>query len=81
MNREAYRMMENFEEEAGSNAAYAIAYAIMQLASQQAETARQINALGLANAATPMGALEVISIEFKAMAAALQDIASAIGDR
>jgi hypothetical protein len=42
--------------------------------------AHAINRLGLANASTPMGALELLSMELKRLADAHEGIASTLGD-
>lgn len=41
--------------------AFAIAYALLELANQQRRTAVGIERLGLGDAATPMGAIELLS--------------------
>jgi len=62
-------LIEDLAREDGS---YAIAYALLQLAEQAKRAARAIDRLGLADAATPMGAIEVLSIELKRIADAME---------
>lgn len=54
---------------------FAIAFAIMQVAREHKNVAYQLGRLGLADAVTPMGAIEILS---KALGDGLDGIASAI---
>ncbi len=56
------------------DAGYAIAYALLELADAQQKTAIAITRLGLNDAATPMGAIEMLSLETKRIAEALNAI-------
>lgn len=67
---------DSFEELIGEDAGYAVAYAVLQLAKATDRVADQIMALGLGNAATPMGALELLSSEVKRIAGAMEVIAN-----
>ena len=69
---------ELFEKKArAGDAAYAIAYALLQLAGAQDRAAVALNALGNANAATPMGAIEALSLQVANVASAIQAVAEA----
>jgi hypothetical protein len=55
-----------FEDKARKgDGAFAIAFALMRLAKQQERTANALNRLGLADAATPMGAIEALGVMIK----------------
>ena len=60
------------EERAETSHQWAIAWAIMQLADAHKENAAALRRLGLADAATPKGALEVISIDLQRLADVLE---------
>jgi hypothetical protein len=47
------------------DAGFAIAYALIDLADAQEATAKALQRLGMADAATPMGAVENLSLEVK----------------
>lgn len=73
---EQWKLEELFEERAAKgDGAYAIAHALLLLAKAQDRTATHVRNLGLADAATPMGAMEVLSVEFKRIADALDRMA------
>jgi hypothetical protein len=55
------------------DAFYAIAYALLEVAAAQRETAREINHLGVADAATPMGAIEVLADQVRRIADATNE--------
>lgn len=55
-----------FEAKArGGEGAFAIAFALMKLASAQDRTATWVKHLGLADAATPLGAIEALMVQLK----------------
>jgi hypothetical protein len=61
MNRtqsELAEIEDHFENMAGKDGLFAIAFALLQLVEAQQEIAYQIKKLGNADAATPMGAIE-----------------------
>jgi hypothetical protein len=66
------------EEKARQDGGYAVAYALLRLADAQDRTALWLKHLGLADAATPMGAIEVLSVEFKRMADSMTSIAEGV---
>ena len=66
------QMTDLFKERA-ADPGFAVAYALMKLASAQEETWRALRALGNADASTPMGAME-------ALGAAMIDGAEKIAD-
>ena len=72
------RVTDELKTRAGTDPGYAIAFALMRLASAQERTAMWLKHLGLADAATPMGALEIVAMEIKAAAAAQGEIAAAL---
>jgi hypothetical protein len=59
---------------------YAIAYALLQLASAQEHTARALERLGTADAATPMGAIELLAGEVKQVSQAIASLADGLSD-
>ncbi len=70
-----------FEEKARKgDAGFAIAYALLELATAQANTSRAIHKLGLADAATPFGAIEHMSSELKNISVSLDGIATAVAE-
>lgn len=73
---EQWKLEELFEERAAKgDGAFAIAHALLLLAKAQDRTATQLKNLGLADAATPMGAIEILSVEFKRIADSLDRMA------
>jgi len=65
-----------FEQKAREgDGSFAIAYALLELTDMQDKTAVAIYALGNANAATPMGAIEGLSREVGRVAAAIAELA------
>lgn len=67
-----------FEEKARKgDGSFAIAYALMQIAEQQKSIAYQIGRLGLGDAASPHGALELLGMTVSESA---QTIADALGN-
>lgn len=58
---------------AGGDSLAAVAYAVLRLAEAQADVAAALRQLGLADAATPMGALEVLAKEVSGIASAIRD--------
>jgi hypothetical protein len=65
-------------KKAHSDGAYAVANALLSVAQAQLETARSIQRLGNADAATHLGAIEGLSIMTERVAKALESIASAM---
>jgi hypothetical protein len=57
---------------------YAVAYAILQLASAQREVAYQLKQLGNGNAGSQMGALEFLATKVAEVSGSLGDIAAAL---
>ena len=53
---------------------FAVAYAILVLADKTDGVARALRLLGTADAATPMGALEVVSASLERIADAISDV-------
>ncbi len=53
---------------------FAVAYAILVLADKMDGIARALRLLGTADAATPMGALEVVSASLERIADAISDV-------
>jgi len=69
---------ELFEKKArAGEGAYAIAYALLQLAGAQDKTAVALYALGNGNAATHMGAIENLAREVKKVGEAIHAVADA----
>ena len=73
-----------FEEKARKgDGAYAIACALMDLSDSQVATAKALNRLGLGNASTHMGAIELLASELKSaaqtIAESIDGVGSAIG--
>lgn len=58
-------------QKAEADGAYAVAYGLLQVA-------RALHKLGVADAATPMGAIEALSGEVKGVASAIQGLADAV---
>lgn len=55
-----------FEDKARKgDAGFAVAYALIELADAQEATAKALQRLGMGDAATPMGAIENLSLEIK----------------
>lgn len=66
-----------FEEKARSGeGSYAIAYALLRLAEAQKDSAIALKDLGLADAATPMGAIEFLSREIRDTGRSIADAIS-----
>lgn len=66
------------DEVAAGDAPYAIAYGLVRLAKGAEAIAHAIHRLGTADAATPMGAVEVLSKEVGRVADAMQSVADAV---
>lgn len=80
-----YEIESEFEKRALSgDGAYAIAYAILQLADQQRRVANELNALGTGTTATPDGALGLVATALNGLADSvrgdLSEIATAVED-
>jgi hypothetical protein len=74
-----------FASKARTDARYAVAYALLQVADAQrqtahaqAEVASSLRMLGLGDPATPMGAMEFLSIELRNLGEALKHIAGLV---
>jgi len=63
---------------AAKDPGFAIAWALLELGQRQKEIAREINTLGFKDAATPFGAMELLGLEFRRIADALDGVARAI---
>jgi hypothetical protein len=74
-------LKEFIELKARSDSGYAIAYALLRVADGQQSVAAALRMLGLADAATPMGAVEYLATEVHNVASALSDIGTAISSR
>lgn len=67
-----------FEDRARKgDGAFAIALALLKLAEAQERTARALNKLGLAEAATPLGAMELLAKEVGGVREAISAVAEA----
>ena len=64
----------------GGDGAFAIAYALMELAAAQAGSAAALRALGNGNASTHIGAIEGLSIQVGQVVSALNNIAGGISE-
>jgi len=72
----AQHIMDLFEDKArAGDGQYAIAYALMESSRVQKDIAYQLSRLGLADAATPMGAMEALGVSLEK---GLDGVASAI---
>jgi len=76
---------ELFASKARTDAGYAIAYALLQIADAQrqaaygqAEIASSLRKFGLGDPATPMGAIECLSIELRNLGEALKHVAGLV---
>lgn len=72
-----HELSEAIRAKAAGEGTFAIAWAIIRLAEAQRATATSLALLGKGDAATPMGALEMLAGEVKAGSAA---IANALGE-
>jgi hypothetical protein len=73
-------IQDDFERRAGSGDGYfAIAAAILRLADAQQRTADAVNKLGVNNASTDMGAIEVLSTGVAKIAEAIERVAGSLG--
>lgn len=62
----AQHIKDFFEDRARKgDAGFAIAYALIDLTDAQEATAKALQRLGMADAATPMGAIETLALEVK----------------
>lgn len=62
----AKHIQDLFEDKARKgDGAYAVAYALLELARAQERTATQLKNLGLADASTPYGAMEALIMQMK----------------
>lgn len=62
----AKHIQDVFEDKArAGDGAYAVAFALLELARAQERTATQLKHLGLADAATPYGAIEALVMQIK----------------
>jgi hypothetical protein len=59
---------------------FAIAYALLELTEQSRKSANALERLGLNEAATPMGAIELLSSEVRRIANAMEALADPRGD-
>lgn len=60
--------------------AFAVAYALLELADSQAATCRAIQRLGTGDAATSFGAIEALGIQVEKAAKVIADAVTYIGD-
>jgi hypothetical protein len=71
-----------FEDKARQgDGSFAIAYALLKLATESGNISYQLGRLGLAEAATPMGAVELLSLQLKETGEGIADALQAIADR
>lgn len=68
------------ERARAGDGAFAIAYALLELKNAQVQTARALNKLGLADASTPFGAIEMLAKELKDTAQSISETGMAIAD-
>lgn len=69
-----------FEEKARKgDGAYAIAYALMDLSDSQEATAKALNRLGLGDASTRMGAIELLASEVKSASQSIAESLDGVG--
>jgi len=69
------------EQEARTDSGYAIAYALLRIAEAQDRTATQLKYLGTGDAASTMGAVELLAMELKGVGQALAEIGNQLGTR
>ena len=76
----AQHIKDLFEEKArAGDGLFAIAYAIVDLADSQEATAKALKKLGLNDAATTMGAMELISLSIEKSGQTIADQIASVG--
>jgi hypothetical protein len=69
---------DHIEHRARTDGSYAIAFALLELARAQKDTAQALERLGTNDAATPMGAIEMLASEVKRVADNIDNVSGSL---